>query len=45
MVKEQINANTLSAWAKERIEEEDMPEEIEARLNIFEKSGIGTRSN
>ena len=45
MVKEQINANTLSAWAKERIEEDDMPEEIGARLNIFEKSGIGTRSN
>lgn len=44
MVKEQINANTLSAWAKERLEEEDMPEEIEVRLNIYEKSSIGTRS-
>lgn len=44
MVKEQINANTLSAWAKERIEEGDMPEEIEAKLNIFEKSSIGIRS-
>lgn len=45
MVKEQINANTLSSWAKERQEEEDMPEEIESRLSIYEKTSIGVRSN
>lgn len=45
MVKEQINANTLSAWVKERREEEDMPEEIESKLNVYEKTNIGIRSN
>lgn len=45
MVKEQINANTLSSWVKERQEEEDMPEEVEARLRIYEKTSIGIRSN
>ena len=44
MVKEQINANTLSAWVKERIEEDDLPEEIESKLNIYEKTDIGVRS-
>jgi hypothetical protein len=44
MVKEQINAKSLSSWVKERQEEEDMPEEVEARLKIYEETSIGIRS-
>ncbi len=43
MVKEQINANTLSAWVKERLSEEGMPEDLEGKLKIYEKTGIGAR--
>jgi hypothetical protein len=42
MVKEQINANSLSAWVKEQ--DEDLPEEIRERLKIYEKTSIGVRS-
>lgn len=42
MVKEQINANTLSSWVKEQ--EDELPEEIKEKLNIYEKTSIGIRS-
>lgn len=45
LVKETINAKTLAAWVKERREEGDMPEAIEEKLNIYEKTTIGVRKS
>lgn len=44
MVKEQVHAQTLKAWAKETMEEQGaLPEKLEPLLNIFEKSGVTIR--
>lgn len=44
MVKEQVHAQTLKAWAKETMEEQGaLPEKLEPLLNIFEKSGVMIR--
>lgn len=43
LVKENIDSRTLSAWVRERREEETMPEEIVDKLSIFEKTVIRVR--
>lgn len=43
LVKETIDSRTLSAWVKERKEEDDLPEDIVGKLNIYEKTVIRVR--
>jgi hypothetical protein len=43
LVREDIHAQTLSAWARELLEEDQLPAEIRDCLNIYEKQTIGIR--
>lgn len=45
LVKETVNANTLSGWVKEQLEENDdeLPQELAELVNLYEKTAIGIR--
>lgn len=44
MVTETVNANTLSAWVREQLEESDeLPEGLEELVNVYEKTTVGIR--
>lgn len=44
MVTETVNANTLSAWVREQLEEsESLPEGLEELVNVYEKTTVGIR--
>lgn len=44
MVTETVNANTLSAWVREQLEEsESLPEGLEELVNVYEKTSVGIR--
>lgn len=44
MVKEDVNARTLEAWAKEYIDQnDDLPNEVSDYINMFEKQTISIR--
>ena len=44
MVTETVNANTLSAWVREQLEEsETLPEDLEELVNVYEKTTVGIR--
>ncbi len=45
MVKETVNANTLSSWAKSLLEEDNMPDNIKELLNIYEKTTVNLRNS
>ena len=45
LVKETVNANTLSGWVKEQMEENDdeLPEDLAEFINLYEKTAVGIR--
>jgi hypothetical protein len=44
MVQETVNAQTLAAWVREQLDEADeLPEEIQPLLNVYEKTSVGIR--
>jgi len=44
MITETVNANTLSAWVREQLEEsESLPEGLEELVNVYEKTSVGIR--
>lgn len=46
MVKETVNAGTLSSWAKELREANDgeIPEDLQELLNVYDRTTVGMRS-
>lgn len=43
LVKEDVNARTLEAWARELAENDELPDEVKELVNIFEKQTITIR--
>ncbi|MGI5840547.1 MAG: hypothetical protein ACOX8W_13035 [bacterium] len=46
LVQETVNANTLSAWAREYMEENDLnelPETLSGLVRVYEKTSVGVR--
>lgn len=43
LIREDVNAQTLSAWARELLENGELPDEIRECLNIYEKQTVGIR--
>jgi hypothetical protein len=43
LVKEQVNAQSLTSWYKEMTEQGELPEDFASMLNVFEKITIGMR--
>lgn len=45
MIQETVNANTLRAWVKEQMEEnnDELPEDLKPLLNVHEEIGVGIR--
>lgn len=43
LVKEDVHSRTLESWARELLEEEKLPEEVQNLLNVFEKQTITIR--
>ena len=43
LVKEDVHARTLESWARELIENEELPPEVEEMLNIYDQTVINIR--
>jgi hypothetical protein len=45
MVKEDVHSRTLESWARELLENEELPEELEDLLNVYEKQTVTIRKS